>query len=37
MGLVAKFSAFVQNVVGLIARRLLLGFLEAGFFPDTLR
>lgn len=31
-GIVATFSAFVQNLGGLIACRLLLGFFEAGFF-----
>jgi MFS family permease len=36
-GLVATFSAFVQNLGGLIACRLLLGFFEAGFFPGIIR
>ena len=35
-GLVATFSAFVQNLGGLIACRLLLGFFEAGFFPGII-
>ncbi|KAI5357097.1 putative major facilitator superfamily, MFS transporter superfamily [Septoria linicola] len=32
-GLVATFSAFVQNLAGLIICRLLLGVFEAGLFP----
>jgi hypothetical protein len=32
-GLVATFTAFVQNLAGLLACRLLLGFFEAGKFP----
>lgn len=31
----ATFSAFVQNLGGLIACRLLLGLCEAGFFPGV--
>ncbi|RVX71739.1 hypothetical protein B0A52_03923 [Exophiala mesophila] len=35
-GLVATFSAFVQNFAGLVACRLLLGFFEAGMFPGII-
>ena len=35
-GLVATFSAFVNNFAGLIACRLLLGALEAGLFPGVI-
>lgn len=35
-GLVATFSAFVQNLAGLIACRLLLGLFEAGLFPGVI-
>ncbi|KAI2487090.1 ProP Permease major facilitator superfamily [Pyrenophora tritici-repentis] len=35
-GLVATFSAFVNNYAGLIACRLLLGALEAGLFPGVI-
>lgn len=35
-GLVATFTAFVQNFAGLIACRLLLGFFEAGLFPGII-
>lgn len=35
-GMVATFSAFVQNLAGLIACRLLLGLFEAGLFPGVL-
>jgi len=35
-GLVATFSAFVQNFAGLVACRLLLGALEAGLFPGVI-
>ncbi|KAL0938280.1 major facilitator superfamily transporter [Colletotrichum truncatum] len=34
-GLVATFSAFVQNFAALVACRLLLGLFEAGFFPGV--
>lgn len=34
-GLVATFSAFVQNLTSLIICRLLLGLFEAGFFPGV--
>jgi MFS family permease len=32
-GMVATFSAFVQDFAGLVACRLLLGLFEAGLFP----
>lgn len=32
-GIVATFSAFVNNFAGLVACRLLLGMFEAGLFP----
>jgi len=35
-GLVATFSAFVQNFAGLVACRLLLGIFEAGLFPGVI-
>jgi MFS family permease len=35
-GLVATFSAFVQNFASLVACRLLLGLFEAGLFPGLL-
>ncbi|CAA9956429.1 hypothetical protein P3342_000048 [Pyrenophora teres f. teres] len=35
-GLVATFSAFVNNFAALIACRLLLGALEAGLFPGVI-
>jgi MFS family permease len=35
-GIVATFTAFVQNFAGLVACRLLLGFFEAGFFPGIM-
>jgi len=35
-GLVATFSAFVQNFAGLVACRLLLGMFEAGLFPGVI-
>ncbi|ROT39004.1 high-affinity nicotinic acid transporter [Sodiomyces alkalinus F11] len=34
-GLIATFSAFVNNFAALIACRLLLGLFEAGFFPGV--
>lgn len=34
-GLIATFSAFVQNFAGLLVCRLLLGLFEAGFFPGV--
>lgn len=34
-GLVSTFSAFVQNLGGLVACRLILGLSEAGFFPGV--
>lgn len=34
-GLVATFTAFVQNFAGLVACRLLLGFFEAGLFRKS--
>lgn len=34
-GIVATFSAFVQNFAGLVSCRLLLGLFEAGFFPGV--
>lgn len=35
-GMVATFSAFVQNFAGLVACRLLLGVFEAGLFPGVI-
>lgn len=35
-GIVATFTAFVQNLAGLLACRLLLGFFEAGLFPGVI-
>lgn len=35
-GLVATFTAFVQNFAGLVACRLLLGLFEAGLFPGII-
>ncbi|KAF9732185.1 transporter C1002.16c-like protein 8 [Paraphaeosphaeria minitans] len=35
-GMVATFSAFVQNFAGLVACRLLLGAFEAGLFPGVI-
>lgn len=35
-GLVATFTAFVQNFAGLVACRLLLGLFEAGMFPGVI-
>lgn len=35
-GMVATFSAFVNNLAGLLACRLLLGFFEAGLFPGVI-
>lgn len=34
-GLVATFTAFVNNLGALIACRLLLGLFEAGLFPGV--
>merc|ERR1711939_1148836 len=33
---IATFTAFVQNLGGLLACRLLLGIFEAGFFPGVI-
>lgn len=35
-GLVATFSAFVNNFAALVACRLLLGVFEAGLFPGVI-
>ena len=35
-GMVATFTAFVQNFAGLVACRLLLGLFEAGMFPGIM-
>lgn len=35
-GIVATFTAFVQNLAGLLACRLILGFFEAGLFPGVI-
>ncbi|KAI8930945.1 hypothetical protein NX059_011960 [Plenodomus lindquistii] len=35
-GMVATFSAFVQNFAGLVVCRLLLGVFEAGLFPGVI-
>jgi len=35
-GIIATFTAFVQNLGGLLACRLLLGIFEAGFFPGVI-
>ncbi|KAM0330779.1 hypothetical protein ACHAQA_003733 [Verticillium albo-atrum] len=35
-GLIATFSAFVQNFAGLMVCRLLLGLFEAGLFPGVI-
>lgn len=35
-GLVATFTAFVNNYAALIACRLLLGVFEAGLFPGVI-
>ncbi|OAL02095.1 MFS general substrate transporter [Phaeosphaeriaceae sp. SRC1lsM3a] len=35
-GIVATFSAFVNNFAGLVACRLLLGMFEAGLFPGVI-
>lgn len=35
-GIVATFSAFVNNFAGLVACRLLLGLFEAGLFPGVI-
>jgi MFS family permease len=35
-GMVATFSAFVNNFAALVACRLLLGVFEAGLFPGVI-
>lgn len=35
-GIVATFSAFVNNFAALVACRLLLGVFEAGLFPGVI-
>lgn len=36
MGLVSGLTALVQNFAGIVVCRLILGFVEAPFFPGVL-